>query len=55
LTHPALETEDLPPVDFRVLSRYHGDRFDRPVEERLRKDLPVITTEHAEGELEGEG
>lgn len=47
LTNPALEIEDLPPVDFCVLSHYHGDHFDQLVEERLQKDLPIITTEHA--------
>ncbi len=47
LTNPAIELEQLPPVDFCVLSHYHGDHFDQLVEERLQKDLPIITTEHA--------
>jgi hypothetical protein len=51
LTNPALEIEDLPPLDFCVLSHYHGDHFDRIAEERLQKDLPIITTEHAASNL----
>jgi L-ascorbate metabolism protein UlaG (beta-lactamase superfamily) len=47
LTNPAIELEDLPPLDLCVLSHYHGDHFDHVVEERLQKDLPIITTEHA--------
>jgi L-ascorbate metabolism protein UlaG (beta-lactamase superfamily) len=55
LTNPALDIEELPPVDFCVLSHYHGDHFDRVAEERLRKDLPIITTEHAASELKDKG
>ena len=55
LTNPALELEDLPPLDFCVLSHYHGDHFDHVVEERLQKDLPIITTEHASSELKDKG
>src|SRR3982750_1797203 len=38
LTNPAIEIEDLPPLDFCVLSHYHGDHFDHIVEEKLQKD-----------------
>lgn len=55
LTNPALEIDELPPLDFCVLSHYHGDHFDRIAEERLQKDLPIITTEHAAGELTDKG
>jgi L-ascorbate metabolism protein UlaG (beta-lactamase superfamily) len=55
LTNPAIELEELPPIDFCVLSHYHGDHFDQVVEERLRKDLPIITTEHAAGEVRDKG
>ncbi|HEX8852811.1 MAG TPA: MBL fold metallo-hydrolase [Pyrinomonadaceae bacterium] len=55
LTSPALDIEQLPPLDFCVLSHYHGDHFDRIAEERLQKDLPIITTEHAAGELKDKG
>ena len=51
LTEPAISIEDLPPVDFCVLSHYHGDHFDQIVEEKLRKDLPIITTNSAVTEL----
>ena len=47
LTEPAFDIADLPPVDFCVLSHYHGDHFDQVVEEKLRKDLPIVTTPHA--------
>lgn len=55
LTNPAMEIEELPPLDFVVLSHYHGDHFDRVAEERLRKDVPILTTEHAAGELKDKG
>ncbi len=55
LTEPALSIEQLPPIDFVVLSHYHGDHFDQIVEERLRKDVLIITTEHAATELKGKG
>jgi len=55
LTEPALKIEDLTPLDFCVLSHYHGAHFDQVVEEKLRKDLPIVTTEHAASELEGKG
>ncbi|TAJ99534.1 MAG: MBL fold metallo-hydrolase [Candidatus Manganitrophaceae bacterium] len=55
LTEPALHIEDLPPVDFCVLSHYHGDHFDRIAEEKLRKELPIVTTKHAAGALRRKG
>jgi L-ascorbate metabolism protein UlaG (beta-lactamase superfamily) len=55
LTDPAIDIEDLPAIDFCILSHYHGDHFDQLVEEKLRKDLPIITTEHAKLELESKG
>jgi L-ascorbate metabolism protein UlaG (beta-lactamase superfamily) len=55
LTEPAINIEDLPPIDFCILSHYHGDHFDQLVEEKLRKDLPIITTEHATAELKEKG
>src|SRR4028119_2320165 len=35
LTEPALDIDELPPLDLCVLSHYHGDHFDRIAEERL--------------------
>jgi len=55
LTNPAMEIEDLPPLDFCVLSHYHGDHFDRVAEERLPKHLPIITTDHAASNLKEKG
>src|SRR5215216_3286711 len=55
LTNPAIDIEQLPPLDFCVLSHYHGDHFDHIAEERLQKDLPIVTTEHAAGELKEKG
>ena len=52
LTNPAIDIENLPPLDLCVLSHYHGDHFDRIAEEKLDKDLPIITTNHAREELE---
>ena len=55
LTEPALDIEDLPPLDFCVLSHYYGDHFDQVAEEKLQKDLPIVTTQHAASELEDKG
>ena len=55
LTDPAIDLDALPHIDFCVLSHYHGDHFDHIVEERLQKDLPIVTTEHAAGELRDKG
>lgn len=55
LTDPAIDIEELPALDFVVLSHYHGDHVDRIAEEKLPRDLPIITTEHAAGELKEKG
>ena len=52
LTEPAIDIDELPPIDLCVLSHYHGDHFDQIVEKKLKKDLPIVTTSHAVGELE---
>jgi L-ascorbate metabolism protein UlaG (beta-lactamase superfamily) len=52
LTEPAINIEELPPLDLCVLSHYHGDHFDQLVEEKLDKDLPIVTTKHAVENLE---
>jgi L-ascorbate metabolism protein UlaG (beta-lactamase superfamily) len=54
-TDPAIELEDLPPIDLVVLSHLHGDHFDRIVEETLDRTLPIVTTHHAARYLEGKG
>jgi len=55
LTEPAIDIDALPHIDFCVLSHYHGDHFDQIVEKKLRKDLPIITTQHAADELREKG
>ena len=46
-TNPAVEVEDLPPLDFVLLSHLHGDHFDRLAERKLNKATPIISTSHA--------
>ncbi|NKE70592.1 MBL fold metallo-hydrolase [Candidatus Manganitrophus noduliformans] len=55
LTQPALDIEALPPVDFCILSHYHGDHFDRIAEEKLSKALTIVTTKEAARALSGKG
>jgi L-ascorbate metabolism protein UlaG (beta-lactamase superfamily) len=55
LTNPAIDINELPRIDFCVLSHYHGDHFDQVAESHLRKELPIITTEHAAGALKDKG
>lgn len=43
LQDPALEVDQLPDIDFVVLSLHHGDHFDRVAADRLDKDLPIVT------------
>jgi L-ascorbate metabolism protein UlaG (beta-lactamase superfamily) len=47
LTDPALDIEELPPIDLVLLSHFHGDHFDQVAQERLDKSLPVVTTPQA--------
>ncbi len=54
-TDPAIELEELPPVDFIVLSHMHEDHFDRLVEQKLDKNLPIVTTHHATAKLQKKG
>jgi L-ascorbate metabolism protein UlaG (beta-lactamase superfamily) len=54
-TDPAVEIEDLPPVDFVLLSHLHGDHFDRVAERKLNKATPIVSTRHATRYLERVG
>ncbi len=55
LTDPAVEIEDLPPLDFVLLSHLHGDHFDRLAERRLNRATPIVSNRHATGYLEKVG
>jgi L-ascorbate metabolism protein UlaG (beta-lactamase superfamily) len=55
LTNPALEIAQLPPLDLCVLSHLHGDHWDKVAQDRLPKELPVITTPEACRELLKQG
>lgn len=54
-TNPALEIEQLPPLDFVVLSHMHDDHFDSVAAAKLDKSLPIITTHHAAADLKKKG
>jgi L-ascorbate metabolism protein UlaG (beta-lactamase superfamily) len=55
LTDPAMDIADLPPLDFILLSHFHGDHFDQVAERDLDKSVPIVTTGHAARELEPRG
>jgi L-ascorbate metabolism protein UlaG (beta-lactamase superfamily) len=44
LRDPALDIDELPPLDAVVLSHLHGDHFDRVARRRLTRDVPLLTT-----------
>lgn len=54
-TSPAMEIEELPPLDLCVLSHMHGDHWDQIAEEKLPKSLPIVTTHHAAASLRRQG
>ena len=55
LTEPALAIDQLPPLDFVVLSHHHGDHFDEVAAEGLDPQLPILTTPHAARKLRRQG
>lgn len=55
LTNPAIEIEDLPPLDFILLSHFHGDHFDQVAEAKLDKRIPIITPTAAAKDLNERG
>lgn len=55
VTEPAMELEQLPPLDFIVLSHLHEDHFDRIVEQRLDKTIPIISNPYAASALKKKG
>jgi len=44
---PALDIDELPPLDGVVLSHLHADHFDRIVRDRLPRDVPIVSTRKA--------
>lgn len=51
LTNPAMDIQDLPPLDLLLLSHFHGDHFDQVAERDLDKSLPIVTAPEAVAEL----
>jgi L-ascorbate metabolism protein UlaG (beta-lactamase superfamily) len=54
-TNPAINLDELPRIDVIFLSHYHEDHFDREVESKLTRDIPIITTPHAHQCLTSKG
>ncbi len=46
-TEPAIGFEELPDVDLVLLSHMHEDHFDRLVEKRLDRRMPIVSTPHS--------
>lgn len=55
LTTPALNLEQLPAIDLVVLSHLHEDHFDKLVQEKLDKNIPIVTTKSAANKLKDMG
>jgi L-ascorbate metabolism protein UlaG (beta-lactamase superfamily) len=51
LTEPAMTLDDLPPLDFVLLSHHHGDHFDQIVEAELDRATPIITEPRSAAKL----
>jgi L-ascorbate metabolism protein UlaG (beta-lactamase superfamily) len=47
LHDPALDIDELPPLDGIVLSHMHGDHWDRVAQAGLDHEVPILTTPHA--------
>lgn len=55
LHEPALNIDQLPPIDAVLLSHLHGDHWDRVSQKGLDHGLPVVTTPHAAKRLHHRG
>jgi L-ascorbate metabolism protein UlaG (beta-lactamase superfamily) len=55
LHDPALNIDQLPPIDAIVLSHMHGDHWDRVAQQKLDHGLPVLTTPDAAKRLRRRG
>lgn len=47
LTNPAIDLDKLPSIDLVVLSHMHEDHFDKLVQQKLDKNVPIATTPNA--------
>jgi L-ascorbate metabolism protein UlaG (beta-lactamase superfamily) len=54
-TNPAIDIDQLPPLDAVVLSHLHGDHFDQVAEARLDHSVPILTTHEAAHALRSKG
>jgi L-ascorbate metabolism protein UlaG (beta-lactamase superfamily) len=54
-TNPAIELDKLPPIDLVVLSHLHEDHFDKLVQEKLDRDIPIVSTKEAAERLKRMG
>jgi L-ascorbate metabolism protein UlaG (beta-lactamase superfamily) len=48
---PAIDLDELPPVDIVVLTRLRDDRFDPVARRRLPRDVPIVAPAQARAEL----
>jgi L-ascorbate metabolism protein UlaG (beta-lactamase superfamily) len=55
LREPAIDIDELPPLEAVVLSHMHGDHWDRRATTELDHELPVLTTPHAAKRLARRG
>ena len=55
VTEPAINMDQLPPLDLIVLSHMHEDHFDRTVQRKLDKMLPIVTNPKAADALRKKG
>ncbi len=55
LTNPALNMEQLPPIDLVLLSHLHEDHFDLLVQQKLDRNTLIVTTKEAAGNLQRMG